>query len=137
MKKLIILSAFFLAVGLQSCEDPKAPECKLAVSYNPVTDLITCDVSITEDNGSKFFSDEGLLISFHSTPMRADNFTEEIQVNKNSKERKFQYTFVAQELDTTYYIKAYVKSNYGTGYSEIESVHTDLTRPIADTAAAH
>jgi hypothetical protein len=127
MKKSVLLLAVFGLLLVQSCDDPKAPESKLTASYFPISDSVYCTVSITEDNGCKYFSEQGIVYAFYDNPVYTDNvFASVNKVNEGTEERSFTFAFKVDELDTTYYIRAYIKSNYGTGYSNTVKIVTEL-----------
>jgi len=125
MKKTVLLLAIFGLILAQSCNDPQAPESKLTATYNADSDSVFCTVSITKDHGCKYFSEQGIIYSFYDNPTYTDNiFTSINEVNRVTKERTFTFAFEANKPDTTYYIRAYVKSNYGTGYSNTVKILT-------------
>ncbi|MDR1345726.1 MAG: hypothetical protein LBK03_03375 [Bacteroidales bacterium] len=125
MKKLVLLLAIFGLLLTQSCEDPQAPESKLTVAYDTNANLVKCQVSITDDHGCKYFSQQGIVYAFYNNPVYTDEtFASVHEVNKATQERTFQFAFEANKSDTTYYIRAYVKSNYGTGYSNTAKIVT-------------
>jgi hypothetical protein len=126
MKKTILLLAIFGLVLAQSCDDPQAPESKLTATYSPLSDSVYCTVSITEDHGCKYFSEQGIVYAFYKDPVYTDNvFASVNEVNKATENRSFNFAFEANEPDTTYYIRAYIKSNYGTGYSNTVKIITE------------
>jgi len=126
MKKLLL---FFTLLGLMltySCNDPQAPESNLTATYDAATDSVFCTVSITENHGCKYFSEQGIVYAFYDNPVYTDNvFASVNEVNKATKEQTFTFAFQANIPDTTYYIRAYVKSNYGTGYSNTVTITTE------------
>jgi hypothetical protein len=125
MKKTALLLAIFGLLLAQSCEDPQAPESKLTASYDSKTDSVKCTVSITDDHGCKYFSQQGIVYAFYNDPVYTDDvFASVHEINKATKERSFQFAFEADEPDTIYYIRAYIKSNYGTGYSNTVKIVT-------------
>ena len=125
MKKTVLLLAIFGLVLVQSCDDPQAPESTLTATYDADTDSVFCTVSITEDHGCKYFSEQGIVYAFYDNPVYTDKvFASVNEVNRATKERTFTFAFEADELDTTYYIRAYIKSNYGTGYSNTVKITT-------------
>lgn len=122
MKNLyfIFISLFFF----QSCAKFDPVDCSLNVDYNPDSVWTECHVTILDDGGCSYFTEQGYCVSFFGEPSIIDeNSTIEV-INSGGNEINYSWKMKLTEIDTTYYIRAYVKTNAGTGYSNIVSVTT-------------
>lgn len=124
MKKYRFLVFSLSLFIMQSCAKFEPAECALNVDYNPDSVWTECHVTITNDGGCSYFTEQGYCVSFFQTPsMIDDNSTVEV-VNSGGKQINYSWKMKLTEIDTTYFIRAYVKTNAGTGYSNIVSVTT-------------
>ena len=77
----------------------------------------------------KYFNEMGFLFSLTPDPMyKADDVTT-VAVEEDIETPTFDYTHTSVMIDTVYFVRAYVCTNAGTGYSETKTVSTYITPP--------
>ena len=133
MKKcfsILIMSVVVLC--LAGCAKFEPATIDLSVTPMPVnseTVWLDCKGTVTNNGGCKYFNEMGFLFSFTPDPMyKADNVTT-VAVEENIESTTFDYTHTSVMADTVYYVRAYVCTNAGTGYSETKTISTHRTAP--------
>ena len=124
MKKFYFLFFPLYILIMQSCAQFEPVECELNVDYNPDSVWTECHVTIKDDGGCSYFIEQGYCVSFFQTPSLIDENSTVEAVNSGVEQTTYSWKMKLTEIDTTYYIRAYVQSNAGTGYSNIVSVNT-------------
>jgi hypothetical protein len=124
MKKFRFLFFSLSILIMQSCAQFEPAECELNVDYNPDSVWTECHVTIKDDGGCSYFTEQGYCIGFFQTPSLIDDNSTVEMVNSGVEQTGYSWKMKLTEIDTTYYIRAYVKTNAGTGYSNIVSVTT-------------
>lgn len=124
MSKKISLLIVLLSLILFGCEKFVPAELHMTALYDPITQIVTCKVTITDNGGCTNFTEQGGIFSLNETPSHLDQYSTVEIVEKNSKEMTFVYETRLPQLDVTYYLRAYVKTNAGTGYSNIIAIET-------------
>ncbi len=132
MKKYLLASAIGLMMCLCGCT--KFEPAILDLSVTPIqagssTLLLNSESKITNNGGCKFINEMGFLYSLNpELTYMADGVTTVI-VAKNLETTEFHENFnvPSEMLDTICYVRAYVCTNAGTGYSEPKVVSTHLS----------
>jgi len=135
MKKMNPIKIFYAVVMLglcmASCMKFEPAEVKLTTAHHLATNVVECKATITDNGGCPNFTEQGAMYSFYQEPTLLDNYAMIECFNKNKKETDFTFNFVLPLYDTIYYVRAYVKTNAGIGYSNIVKINTYL--PIDTT----
>ena len=137
MKKYFpILILSFIALCLSGCSKFEPATIDLTVTPMPVsseTMWLDCKGTVTNNGGCKFFNEMGFLFSFTDEPMyKADNVIT-VAVEENIETPTFDLTFTSVMVDTVYFVRAYVCTNAGTGYSETKMVSTHFPETVEPT----
>ena len=115
---------------LSGCTKFEPATVDLNVSPLPVGDgtvWFDCKGEVTNNGGCKYFNEMGFLFSFTDEPMyKADNVVT-VAVEENIETPTFDYTHTSVMKDTIYFVRAYVCTNAGTGYSETKTISTHIT----------
>ena len=122
-RKILVLLAF-MAVTLFGCAKFGPPILKMTANYDPSNQTVTCKVTITDNGGCTNFSEQGGIYSLNSTPSHLDQYSVIEVVERNSTSMIYEYKTRLPQVNVTYFIRAYVKTNAGTGYSNIIAVET-------------
>lgn len=137
MKKyfsIFIMSVVVLC--LSGCAKFEPATIDLSVSPLPVnseTVWLDCKGNVTNNGGCKYFNEMGFLFSFTDEPTyKADNVIT-VAVEENIETTSFDYTLTSVMADTVYFVRAYVCTNAGTGYSETKTVSTHIVLPEEPT----
>lgn len=118
---------FSLLVLLMGCAKFEPAQLKMTATYNPEERTVTCDVTIIDDGGCSNFTEQGGIFSLSEVPSHLDQYSVVEVVEKNTKNTTFRYKTSKLPLEnTTYYIRTYVKTNAGTGYSNIVTFDTTV-----------
>ena len=115
---------FSLLILFAGCMDFEPAQLKMDATYDPETRIVTCDVTIIDDGGCSNFTEQGGIYSLSEVPSHLDQYSTVEVVEKNTKETTFTYQTKLTLDNTKYYIRTYVKTNAGTGYSNIVSFDT-------------
>ena len=132
MKKYFsILTMIVVVLCLSGCTKFEPATVDLNVSPLPVGDgtvWFDCKGEVTNNGGCKYFNEMGFLFSLSPDPTyKADDVTT-IAVEKNIETTTFNHTYTSVMTDTVYFVRAYVCTNAGTGYSETKNVSTYLSK---------
>jgi hypothetical protein len=115
---------FSLLVLFAGCIDFEPATLKMEATYDPESRVVTCDVTIVNDGGCINFTEQGGIYSLNEVPSHLDQYSTVEVVERNTKETTFRYQTKLTLNNTKYYIRTYVKTNAGTGYSDIVSFDT-------------
>lgn len=80
--------------------------------------------SITDNGGCSYFIEQGYCYSLFDTVAATDVYTTMVPVSYSTDSLMFSWTGELPLEDTTYYVKAYVKTNAGISYSKTHTVNT-------------
>lgn len=122
-RKILVLLAF-LSVTLFGCAKFEPPILKMKANYDPSNQTVTCTVTITDNGGCTNFSEQGGIYSLSSNPSHLDQYSTIEVVEKNATTMIYEYKTRLPQVDVTYYVRAFVKTNAGTGYSNIIAIET-------------
>lgn len=121
-RKLTIILAC-ISILLAGCEKFEPTELHMTELYDG-DKTVTCTVTITNNGGCSNFSEQGGIVSFSNNPSHLDQYSVVEVIYKNSTELIYSFTRTLPIADTTYFLRAFVKTNAGTGYSNIIAVKT-------------
>lgn len=128
MKKNISTKVFstivilFLCI-INSCKFEPA-ELKLTVTYDYEDNIVSGNATITDNGGCTNFTEQGAMFSLYKEPTLVDKYAEIECFNTNVENTSFEVLFKLPHYDTTFYVRAYVKTNAGIGYSNIVEIRT-------------
>ncbi len=88
--------------------------------------IFDCKGTVTNNGGCKYFNEMGFLFSLTPEPTYKGQDVTTLVAEEDVEETKFDLTYQAPLLDTVYYVRAYVCTNAGTGYSEVKILSTHL-----------
>lgn len=133
MKKyLSILIMSVVVLCLSGCAKFEPATVDLTVTPLPVGDeafWFDCKGNVTNNGGCKYFNEMGFLFSFTDEPMYKGDDVITVAVEENIQTTSFNYTHTSVMTDTVYFVRAYVCTNAGTGYSETKMVSTHIPEP--------
>ncbi len=128
MKKYFItLFVGILLVLVAGCTkfEPATVDASVTPIVYPGTCIMDCKGTITANGGCKYFNEVGFLFSLTPEPTyKAEGVTTIAMEEHDGKSTTFNLTYNAPVLDTVYYVRAYVCTNAGTGYSEAKIIPT-------------
>ena len=128
MKKYFItLFVGILLVLISGCTkfEPATVDASVTPILYPGTCIMDCKGTITANGGCKYFNEVGFLFSLTPEPTyKADGVTTIAMEEHDGKSTTFNLTYNGAMLDTVYYVRAYVCTNAGTGYSEVKIIPT-------------
>lgn len=136
MKKyfsIIILSCVMLC--LSGCAKFEPAIIDLSVTPMPVsseTMWLDCKGTVTDNGGCKYFNEMGFLFSFTPDPVYKAEDVYTVAVEENIETPTFDLTYTNVMIDTVYFVRAYVCTNAGTGYSETKTISTHITPPTSE-----
>lgn len=125
MKKITL---FLLLIGciLVGCRDFYPAQMKLSVDFNHENSMATAVGEIVDDGGCSFFTEQGICYGFYPEPSHIDGYSQIKIVEEQTEETQFSIQIPLPIKDTIYFMRAYVKTNAGIGYSEIVEVSTKI-----------
>ena len=130
MKKyfpIILLS--FVVLCLSSCAKFEPATIDLGVTPVPAGEgalWLNCQGTVTNNGGCKYFNEMGFLFSLTPDPMYKAEDVVTVAVEENIESTTFDLVYTDVKIDTVYFVRAYVCTNAGTGYSESKMVSTHL-----------
>ncbi|MBP5557312.1 MAG: hypothetical protein J6X65_06410 [Bacteroidales bacterium] len=128
MKKYFVtLFVGILLVLISGCTkfEPATVDASVTPISYPGTCIMDCKGTITENGGCKYFNEVGFLFSLTPEPTyKAEGVTTIAMEEHDGKSTTFNITYNGAMLDTVYYVRAYVCTNAGTGYSEAKIIPT-------------
>ena len=77
---------------------------------------------VTDNGGCDYYMEQGFCYSLFSPPSLTDIYTTQVKVNGYSEIDSFSATFTLPLVDTTYYVRAYVKNSAGLSYSPVVEI---------------
>ena len=119
-----------VALCLSGCAKFEPATIDLSVSPLPVNSdavWLDCKGTVTNNGGCKYFNEMGFLFSFTPDPVYKGENVTTIAVEENIETPTFDYTYTSVMIDTVYFVRAYVCTNAGTGYSETKTISTHIT----------
>ncbi|MBO7445453.1 MAG: hypothetical protein IKR77_04290 [Bacteroidales bacterium] len=123
MKKIIALCLAVTLFCMTGCQKFKPATVELkACSANGKT--LTGTAVITDNGGCTYFIEQGFCFSLFKKLSASDVYTTVVTLNNSCYDEQFEWTYDLPMVDTVYYVCAYVKTNAGISYSEIDSVST-------------
>ncbi len=126
-KSVITLFVGFLLILGAGCSkfDPATVEASVTPIPAGNSYIMDCKGTISDNGGCKYFNEVGFLFSLAPEPTyKADEVTTIKAEDHDGESTTFGITYNAPILDTVYYVRAYVCTNAGTGYSETKIVST-------------
>ncbi len=124
MRRNVAILFVLIAVLFVGCEKFEPPILTLKANYDPFFKTVSCTVTIVDNGGCTNFTEQGGIFSLNSTPSHLDQYSVVEVFERNSTEMVYKYETSLPLEDVTYYIRAYVKTNAGTGYSNIIAIST-------------
>lgn len=125
MKKLTILF-LLIACAIVGCRDFYPAQIALAVDYNAESGEALCTSQITDDGGCPFFTEQGICYGHYPEPSHIDGYSDIKIIKELTEDLEFSTLINLPLTDTVYYVRTYVKTNAGIGYSDIVEVSTYL-----------
>lgn len=122
-RKITILIAF-ASILLAGCAKFEPAQLHMTALYDPTDKTVTCTVTITHNGGCTNFSEQGGIFSLSETPSHLDQYSTVEVMNRNSEELVYTYKTRLSQTGVTYFVRGYVKTNGGTGYSNIIAIDT-------------
>ncbi|MBO4645335.1 MAG: hypothetical protein J5642_02335 [Bacteroidales bacterium] len=123
----IVLFVSTLLFALAGCSkfEPATVTASVTPIVYPGNCIMDCKGTITENGGCKYFNEVGFLFSLAPEPTyKGENVTTLSMEEHDGKNTAFNLTYNAPVMDTIYYVRAYVCTNAGTGYSDVQIVST-------------
>ena len=130
MKKyfsIIILT--FAVFCLSGCAKFEPATIDLTVTPTPAGEQamwLNCKGVVTNNGGCRYFNEMGFLFSLTPDPMYKAEDVVTVAVEENIESTDFDLVYTNVKTDTVYFVRAYVCTNAGTGYSETQMVSTHL-----------
>ncbi len=132
-QKPIIMKKYFFSVILglllilgSGCTkfEPATVDLSVTPILSGTTYLLDCEGTVTNNGGVKYFNEQGFLFSLKPDPTyKGEDVTTVISM-EDVTSTAFDETYTGAIADTIYYVRAYVCTNAGTGYSETKIVST-------------
>lgn len=127
MKKFYYLIVLFIAFFFSACERFDPPEIKLQ-TVNHGDTLHSFYGAIIDGGGSENFNLKGCVYGLMNEPTLLKEDCKFFEVDGYQKRWFFQWEMRTRDYfsvpDTVYYVRAYVKTNAGIGYSNPVRVET-------------
>jgi len=127
MKKRYYLIFLLIFPLFSSCQRFYPPEIKLQM-INQGDTLHAFYAIIIDGGGSERFNEKGCIYGFKTENTIIDGVSNIFKVESSEKEWFFDWSMSATEhfyvLDTIYYVRAWVKTNAGIGYSNPVRIET-------------
>lgn len=120
----LIFGALLLLGSGCSKFEPAIVDLSVTPVVYPGTCILDCKGTVTDNGGCKFFNEMGFLYSLSPDPTYKGEEVTTIVAEEDIESTTFDMTYNAPVLDTVYYVRAYVCTNAGTGYSETKIVST-------------
>lgn len=120
----LIFGALLLLGSGCSKFEPAIVDLSVTPVVYPGTCILDCKGTVTDNGGCKFFNEMGFLYSLSPDPTYKGEEVTTIVAEEDIESTTFDMTYNAPVLDTVYYVRAYVCTNAGTGYSETKIVPT-------------
>ncbi|MCQ2280398.1 MAG: hypothetical protein MJZ49_06320 [Bacteroidales bacterium] len=128
MKKYFIslFVGFLLVLGAGCTKfDPATVDLSVTPITYPGTCIMDCKGTITDNGGCKHFNEVGFLFSLNPEPVyKGEEVTTVVVEDHDGESTTFALTYQAPIMDTVYYVRSYVCTNAGTGYSEVKIIPT-------------
>ncbi|MEG1556616.1 MAG: hypothetical protein RR356_07830 [Bacteroidales bacterium] len=121
MKKYYFYLFTIIFFCVSSCQKFEPATCDLQTKYIGI-DSVFCTATIQNDGGCTYFTEQGYCYSFLPNPSHTSTRTTIEKLVKGTTDTKFTWIMTPQEKDTAYYIRAYVKTNAGIGYSNEKKI---------------
>lgn len=122
---LIIGTLLLLGAGCTKFEPATVDISVTPITY-PGACIFDCKGTVTNNGGCKYFNEMGFLYSLKPDPVyKGLDVTTQV-AEEDVEATTFDLTYQAPMLDTIYYVRAYVCTNAGTGYSEVKIVSTHI-----------
>jgi len=122
-RKIIILIAF-ASILLAGCAKFEPAQLTMTALYDPIDKTVTCTVTITHNGGCSNFTEQGGIFSLSENPSHLDQYSTVEVMYRNSEELVYTYKTRLSQTGVTYFVRGYVKTNAGTGYSNIIAIDT-------------
>ncbi|HPT52498.1 MAG TPA: hypothetical protein PK740_04375 [Bacteroidales bacterium] len=132
MKKYILASLFVVfCIMNNGCTkfEPAIVNMSVTPIVYPNTCLIDCKADVTNNGGCKYFNEMGFCFSLKPNPTYKGEDVITVISMEDVESTNFTLNYPAPLLDTIYYVRAYVCTNAGTGYSEVATIST--YQPVA------
>lgn len=137
MKKyfsILIMSVMLLCLSGCTKFEPATVDLNVTpLTINTETLWLDCKGTVTNNGGCKYFNEMGFLFSFTPDPVYKGENVITTAVEENIETPTFDYTYSNVMIDTVYFVRAYVCTNAGTGYSETKMVSTHIVIPDVPT----
>lgn len=122
-RKITIILAFASLI-LAGCAKFEPAQLNMTAIYDPSDRTVTCTVTITDNGGCTNFTEQGGIYSLGENPSHLDQYSTIEVMEKNVSELIYTYKTRLPLLNEKYFIRGYVKTNAGTGYSNIIAIDT-------------
>ena len=126
MKQIKRLAAlcFCSVILLSGCTKFGTAESEIT-SYTYKDKHLTVHAKITNNHGCDYYMEQGFCFRQDTFPKLNDVFTTQVKVSDYTEVDSFSTTLILPEVDTSYYVCAYVKNSAGLSYSKVEKVSTN------------
>jgi hypothetical protein len=124
MRRNISILLVVIAVLFVGCEKFEPAQLHMKAVYDPADQTVSCTVTITDNGGCTNFSEQGGIFSLNEKPSHLDQYSTVEIIETNSTAMVYEYKTRLPQANVTYYVRAFVKTNAGTGYSNIISINT-------------
>ena len=131
MKKIYCLIPMLILFFFSSCERFDPPEIKLQMT-NEKDSLYTFYAIIINGGGKESFRSKGCVYGLINEPTLIKKECNSFEIESPQENWFFEWSMLAEDCfpipDTTYYVKGFVKTNAGIGYSNFVRVETKSVR---------
>lgn len=114
---------FFLLPVYAGCARFEPATCEIT-SCTTEGKMLTATAVVTDDGGAGYFAEQGFCYSKYDTLSATDIYTTTVPLHYSTDSLTFSWVYEMPKADTIYFIRAYVKNNAGTAYSNIEKIST-------------
>ena len=126
MKQIKRLAAlcFCSVILLTGCTKFGTAESEIT-SYTYKDKHLTVNAKVTNNHGFEYYMEQGFCFRQDTFPKLNDVFTTQVKVSDYTEVDSFSTTLILPEVDTSYYVCAYVKNSAGLSYSKVLKVSTN------------
>jgi hypothetical protein len=127
MKKFYYLITLFIILFFSNCQRFDPPEIKLQMT-NQGDSLYSFYGIIIDGGGTEYFNSKGYVYGFSKDPSHIDRESESFEIPSEETDWFLNWSMSSTKHfpipDTTYYVRGWVRTNAGTGYSNAVRIET-------------